>query len=68
TNAFNENRLRGVAKQDNEDLTSRDFTEFELKNQIILLRQKVMDLETSLRNISKRRLNQSSKCQFTLTF
>ncbi|CAG8757958.1 4627_t:CDS:2, partial [Racocetra persica] len=56
---FAENRIRELEGQHKEDLNSKDFTEFELNNQIVLLRQKVIDLETSLRNISKRRLNQS---------
>ncbi|CAG8784148.1 6496_t:CDS:2 [Dentiscutata erythropus] len=59
-----ENRIRELEEQHKEDLNSRDFT-FELKNQIVLLRQKVMDLETSLRNISKRRLNQSTGSNWT---
>ncbi|RIB29389.1 hypothetical protein C2G38_2056810, partial [Gigaspora rosea] len=57
---FAENRIREVEEQYKEDLNSRDFTVFELKNQIVVLKQKVMDLETSLRKISERRLNQST--------
>ncbi|RIB19977.1 hypothetical protein C2G38_2180436 [Gigaspora rosea] len=57
---FAENRITKLEKQHNEDLISRDFTEFELKNQIVVLKQKVMDLKTSLRSISERRLNQST--------
>ncbi|CAG8852352.1 33665_t:CDS:1, partial [Racocetra persica] len=56
---FAENRIRKLEEQYKEDLNSKDFTEFELKNQIVVLKQKAMDLETSLRNISERRLNQS---------
>ncbi|CAG8736487.1 1562_t:CDS:2, partial [Dentiscutata heterogama] len=55
---FAKNRIRELKEQHKEDLNSRDFTEFELKNQIIVLKQKAINLETSLRNISERRLNQ----------
>ncbi|CAG8523224.1 5254_t:CDS:2, partial [Gigaspora rosea] len=48
-----------LEEQYKEDLNSRDFAEFELKNQIVVLKQRVIDLETSLRKISERRLNQS---------
>ncbi|KAF0481166.1 hypothetical protein F8M41_023612 [Gigaspora margarita] len=65
---FAENRIREVKEQYKEDLNSRDFTVFELKNQSVVLKQKVLDLETSLRKISERRLNQSNICKFTLTF
>ncbi|RIB08078.1 hypothetical protein C2G38_2112012, partial [Gigaspora rosea] len=50
---------RELEEQYKEDLNSRDFAEFELKNQIVVLKQRVIDLETSLRKISERRLNQS---------
>ncbi|CAG8755256.1 10849_t:CDS:2, partial [Racocetra persica] len=49
---FAENRIRELEEQHKEDLNSRDFTEFKLKNQIVVLKQKAMDLETSLRNIT----------------
>ncbi|CAG8676324.1 22096_t:CDS:2, partial [Dentiscutata erythropus] len=57
---FAENRIRELEVQHKKDLNSRDFTKFKLKNQIVVLKQKAIYLETCLKNISERRLNQST--------